>query len=74
MGPNRLDGLFRIGVDEISWRKHQQVPHPRRQPSDDRHQKAFNLYRSSLLENREGLTDRHRHPKRAIAVSAGRNG
>lgn len=20
--PDRLDGLFRIGVDEISWRKH----------------------------------------------------
>jgi len=22
LDPNRLDGLFRIGVDEISWRKH----------------------------------------------------
>ena len=22
LDPNRFDGLFRIGVDEISWRKH----------------------------------------------------
>ncbi len=22
LDPHRLDGLFRIGVDEISWRKH----------------------------------------------------
>jgi len=32
MDPDRLDGLFRIGVDEISWRKHHKYPTPGGRP------------------------------------------